>query len=519
MGKVLKELIERLGEKNVEGSQEIEVRGVACDSRKVEDGFLFVCIPGFNFDGHAFIPEAIKKGACALVVEKDVQQREDMTVIKVPDARFTLGMLANIFYGCPSNKLRVIGIAGTNGKTTITYLVRQILIEAGKKAALLGTISYQLGDKVLPAPWTTPPSLELQSMFKELVEDGFDSVVMEVTSHALTLGRVIGCEFDVGVFNNLSIDHLDFHKTMEDYLEAEAKLFRLLNHSSKTHKKAIINIDDPYAEHIIKNTTVEILTFGINQETCLHANTHRQVDIRAYDISSSLEGLKFNVATPVGKTTINLQLPGRHNVYNALAAIGVGVSEGISLNEIKEALAKAGNVPGRFERIDCGQPFNIVVDYAHTPDALEKVLETARELAKAKVIVVFGCGGERDRTKRPLMGEVAARMSDVVIFTSDNPRGEDPLEIIKEIEAGINPVFSCCEASLRNKKGQDCDYLIIEDRFEAIKKALSLARGGDLVLIAGKGHENYQIVKDKKMFFNDKDVVKGLLEEKRIPLD
>ena len=519
MGKILRELIERLRDKNVEGSQEVEVRGITCDSRKVEEGFLFVCIPGFNFDGYTFIPEAIKNGACALMVEKDVPQRETMTVIKVPDARYALGILADRFYDCPSNKLRVVGIAGTNGKTTTTYLAGQILREAGKKTALLGTISYQLGDKVLPAPWTTPPSLELQSMFKELVEDDFDSVVMEVTSHALTLDRVAGCEFDVGVFNNLSRDHLDFHKTMEDYLEAEAKLFRLLNRSSKTRKKAIINIDDPYAEHIIQNTTVKILTFGINQETCLRADTHRRADVRAYDISSSAEGLRFNVATPVGKTTICLQLPGRHNVYNALAAIGVGISEGINLNEIKGAMAKVKNVPGRFEFIDCGQPFNIVVDYAHTPDALQKVLETARELTKAKVIVVFGCGGERDRTKRPLMGEVAARMSDITILTSDNPRGEDPLEIIKEIEAGINLALSYCEVSLRSKKGRGCDCLIIEDRFEAIKKALSLARDGDLVLIAGKGHENYQIVKDKKMPFNDKDVVKRLLEEKRIPLD
>ncbi|MCD5400973.1 UDP-N-acetylmuramoyl-L-alanyl-D-glutamate--2,6-diaminopimelate ligase, partial [candidate division NPL-UPA2 bacterium] len=356
MGKILRELIERLRDKNVEGSQEVEVRGITCDSRKVEEGFLFVCIPGFNFDGHTFIPEAIKNGACALMVEKDVPQRETMTVIKVPDARYALGILADRFYDCPSNKLRVVGIAGTNGKTTTSYLAGQILREAGKKTALLGTISYQLGDKVLPAPWTTPPSLELQSMFKELVEDDFDSVVMEVTSHALTLDRVAGCEFDVGVFNNLSRDHLDFHKTMEDYLEAEAKLFRLLNRSSKTRKKAIINIDDPYAEHIIQNTTVKILTFGINQEACLRADTHRRADVRAYDISSSVEGLRFNVATPVGKTTICLQLLGRHNVYNALAAIGVGISEGINLNEIKGAMAKVKNVPGRFEFIDCGQP-------------------------------------------------------------------------------------------------------------------------------------------------------------------
>ncbi len=508
---ILRELIEDLKEKDIEGNQDIEVRGIACDSRKVEKGFLFVCIAGFNFDGHTFIPEAIKKGACTLVVEKDIGSVKGITAIRVPNARYALGILANKFYDCPSSKLRVMGITGTNGKTTTTYLVRQILREAGKRTALFGTIAYQLGDRTLPAHCTTPQSLELQSMFKKLVEENFDSVVMEVSSHALALDRVAGCEFDVGVFTNLDRDHLDFHKTMENYLEAKTKLFRLLNHSPKTYKRAIINIDSPYAEHIIKNTKVKILTYGVK----------READIRAYDISLSFNGLKFNVATPLGKATIHLQLHGRHNVYNALAAIGVGINEGISLDEIREAIAKLESVPGRFEKIDCGQPFNVVVDYAHTPDALKKALETARELTKERVIVVFGCGGDRDKTKRPLMGEVAAAHSDIIILTSDNPRSEEPIRIIKEIEAGINPALSCYAETLRSKKGRGYDYLIIEDRFEAIKEALSLARDGDLVLIAGKGHEDYQIIsaqgssafggKDKRIRFNDKDVVKKLL--------
>lgn len=512
MGKILRELIEELKDKDIKGRQDLEVRGVACDSRKVEEGFLFMCIAGFNFDGHAFIPEAIKRGARVLVVERDIKplacarQGEGITIIKVPNTRYALGLLGSKFYGCPSRKLRLIGITGTNGKTTTTYLVRQIFTETGKRTALFGTIAYQLGDKVLPASTTTPQSLELQWMLKKLVEDGFESVVMEVSSHALALDRVAGCEFDIGVFTNLGRDHLDFHKTMENYLEAKTKLFRVLSQPSKEYsqKRAIINIDDPYGEHIIKNTKVspleknslcgasgvKILTYGIKQEA----------DIRAYDIRSSVEGLRFNVATPLGKTPIFLQLLGKHNVYNALAAIGVGISEGIGLNEIREAIAKAKKVPGRFERIDCGQPFNVVVDYAHTPDALKKVLETARELAGGQVIVVFGCGGERDKTKRPLMGEVAATYSDIIILTSDNPRSEDPLEIIKEIGAGIKKFKSSRE------------YLIIENRLEAISKALSLTRNGDLVLIAGKGHEDYQIVKDKRISFNDKDVVKKLLD-------
>jgi len=514
MAKLLKELIEDLKEKDINGNQDVEVVGIACDSRKVEEGFLFVCIAGFNFDGHVFIPEAIKKGACVLVVEKDIGPVEGITVIKVPNTRYALGILANRFYGCPSSKLRIIGITGTNGKTTTSYLIRRILKEAGKKTALFGTITYQLGDKVLTASYTTPQNLELHSMFKELVEENFDCVVMEVSSHALALDRTAGCEFDVGVFTNLSRDHLDFHKTMENYLETKTKLFRCLsptsqkyNHLSadKAGERAIINIDDPYASHIIKNTEVKILTYGIEQEA----------DIRAYNIENLREGLKFNVTTPQGKTTIFLQLLGKHNVYNALAAIGVGIGEGISLNEIRQGLAKLKNVPGRFERIDCGQPFNVVVDYAHTPDALKKVLETARELTRKRVIVVFGCGGERDKTKRPLMGEVAASYSDIIILTSDNPRSEEPIKIIKEIERGINPALSCYTVALRSKKGQGRDYLIIENRFEAIKEALSLARDGDLILIAGKGHEDYQIVKDKRIPFSDRKIVQKILRREK----
>ncbi len=492
MGKILRELIADLKDKDVQGRQDLEIRGLAGDSRKVEEGFLFVCIPGLNFDGHAFIPEALKRGASALVVEKEVAPTGKATLIKVPNARYALSILANRFYDYPSRKLRLIGVGGTNGKTTTTYLVKAIMEEAGKKMALLGTIAYQWGSKIQPASWTTPPGLELQGMFKKLVEEDFDGVVMEVSSHALVLDRVAGCEFDVGVFTNFTQDHLDFHQTMENYLEAETKLFRLLSQPAEEHKKkrAVINIDSPYAEHIIKNTQVEILTYGLEQEA----------DIKAHHISSSEKGLRFKVITPAGKTPINFSLPGKHNVYNLLAAIGVGISEGISLEKMRIALAKLKNVPGRFEFIDGGQPFKVVVDYAHTPDALQNVLQTARELTRRKVLVVFGCGGERDRTKRPLMGEVAAAHSDIIILTSDNPRSEDPLWIAKEIEAGVKRI-----------KPND-PSLIREDRQEAIKEALRLARKGDLVLIAGKGHEDYQIIQDKSYPFNDKEVVKKLLK-------
>lgn len=493
MGEILRELIVDLKKKKVQGREDLEIRGLAADSRKVEKGFLFICIPGFNVDGHAFIPEALARGASALITEKEIKPIKGVTWIKVPNARYALSILANKFYGYPSRKLCLIGVGGTNGKTTTTYLVKVIMEEAGKKVALLGTIAYQWGSKSKPAPWTTPPSLELQIMLKKLVEEGFDGVVMEVTSHALVLDRVAGCEFDVGVFTNFSQDHLDFHQTMENYLEAETQLFRLLNQATERpkKKKAIINIDSPYAEHIIKNTQGEILTYGIE----------RQADIKAHSIKLSGDGLRFRIITPVGEAFIESFLFGKHNVYNILAAIGVGINEGIGLKKIEAALLKLKSVPGRFEFINYGQSFKIVVDYAHTPDALQNVLRTARELTRGKVIVVFGCGGDRDQVKRPLMGEVAARYSDIIILTSDNPRSEAPSQIIKEIEVGVKRVKPCCY------------YLIQEDRLKAIKEALKLTEGGDLVLIAGKGHENYQIIKNKSYPFNDKEVVKRLLRE------
>lgn len=485
MEMVLRELIKDLKEKRVEGRQDLVIRGIECDSRKVEEGFLFVCIPGFNFDGHKFIPEAIKRGSRVVVVEKDVKTAKDVTVIKVPNTRYALAVLANRFYGYPSKKLQVVGIAGTNGKTTTTYLVRDVLKKAGKKVALFGTIEYDLGNRTLPASTTTPQSLELQAMLNELVNKEFEYVVMEVSTHATVLDRVTGCEFDIGVFTNISRDHMDFHKTMENYLEAEIKFFRLL---SRTGRRAVINIDDPYAEHIIKNTRTEILTYGIND---------KNADIRAFDIKVSKTGSRFNVVTPLGETVFYLRLPGRYNVYNALAAVGVGISEGLNLNEIREAIAHA-SVRGRFERIDCGQSFDVIVDYAHTPDALQKALETARGLSEGRIIVVFGCGDDKDR--RPLMGVVAARMSDIAILTSDNSRNEEPSEIISDIESGIKKVDNSFQ------------YLVIEDRFEAITQALEMAKEGDLVLIAGKGHEEYQIIKDRKIPFNDRKVAERILK-------
>lgn len=477
---ILRELIKELNYKEIKGIQELEIEGIACDSREVKQGFLFVAILGFNFDGHRFIPDAMKNGAVGLVVDRDVKVGRSLTVIKTRNTRHSLGILASRFYDHPSKNLSVIGIAGTNGKTTITYLTKEILKRAGRKTALLGTISYQLGEDVSPAPWTTPPSLELQAMLKRLVQENFDTVVMEVTSHSLELDRVVGCEFDVAVFNNLTRDHLDFHKTMENYLNAVTKLFNLLKGNGKY---AVINVDSPYAEHIIKNTAVEVLKYGIREKA----------DIRAYDI----EGSKFTVNTPIGTTTVHIQLPGEHNVYNALAAIGVGITQGIALEVIRDGISQLKNVPGRFERIETGQPFSVVVDYAHTPDALENVLKTARRLIRERVITVFGCGGDRDKTKRPLMGEIAAAHSDIVILTSDNPRGEDPMEIIEEVKLGIERSSS--------------EYLIVEDRFEAIRTALTTAREGDMVLIAGKGHEDYQIIKDKRYHFDDREVVRKLL--------
>lgn len=480
----LRDIIADLGEYETSGNLDVNISGISSDSRQIKKGFLFAAISGFNLDGHAFISQALKAGAAALLVEKDIGCRKSVATVKVTNSRRALGLIASRFYGYPSRKLKMIGVGGTNGKTTTTYLIKGLLSKADIKTAVLGTIAYQDGNAIKPSSMTTPDSLQLQSILAKLFKANFAAAVMEVTSHALVLDRVIGCNFNVGVFTNFSRDHLDFHETMENYLEAETELFRLLNND----QWAVINRDDAVSSHIIKNTRARALTYSIGQKA----------DIVAHDIKFSIKKSTFKLETPLGKTSIELKLPGRFNVLNALAAVGVGITQGISLRTISEGISSVESVPGRFELVNCGQPFNVVVDYAHTDDALKNILQTVRSLCKGRIITVFGCGGERDKGKRPIMGEAVANLSDLIILTSDNPRSEDPEEIIKDIEAGIKmTVFN--------------NYFKISDRFDAISKALSFAQKDDLVLIAGKGHENYQVLKDKVIPFVDKEVVEKIL--------
>ncbi|HEY3426221.1 MAG TPA: UDP-N-acetylmuramoyl-L-alanyl-D-glutamate--2,6-diaminopimelate ligase [Negativicutes bacterium] len=496
MAKKLTELLALLPEATIYGDTEQSIAALSYDSRKVEPGSLFVCLVGARVDGHDYIEQAKQAGAVAILVEKDVESRADLVIIKVANTRVAMQVVAPWFWEYPSRKLRLIGITGTNGKTTTTYLLGAILKQAGFKVGIIGTIQTLIGDRSLPVHNTTPDVIDLQEILAQMVSSGMEYVVMEVSSHALALGRVAGCEFDIGVFTNMTRDHLDFHLTFENYLAAKCRLFQMISASGahKSRKAAIINGDDPAAVSIIEAVNCKTIIYGMKQAAEL---TARQVDIQA-------TGAKLTIAGAFGTMQLALKITGLFNVYNVLAATGAALAEGIGTNVIREALENFQSVPGRFELVDAGQAFAVIVDYAHTPDGLENILKTARQIAKQRIIVVFGCGGDRDRTKRPIMGKLAVEYADVVIATSDNPRSEDPEAILSEIEAGIRP-------SLTSQK----TYRKISDRREAIRAALQMAERDDVVIVAGKGHENYQILKDKTIVFDDKEVVCDIIREMR----
>lgn len=498
MKKNLQELIDLLPNAAIKGKKDIAdvtIKDVTHDSRKVVDGTLFVCLPGARTDGHDYVMQAYRQGAAAVLVEKDIPGiPQNLTVIKVENTREAMMVVAPHFFSYPSHTLRIIGITGTNGKTTCTYLIKEILEQAGFHVGVIGTIQNCIGAKVLPAQNTTPDVIELQRLLAEMVQSKVDYVVMEVSSHALTLNRVAGCEFDVGVFTNMTRDHLDFHGTFERYLEAKTKLFQMLGsgNQQKEGKAAVINIDDKAAAFISKHTECKIFTYGIE----------KNADLQAKDTNIQANGAAFEIIGSFGVMPLQLKITGLFNVYNVLAAVGAALAEGIDISVIKTALEGFQSVPGRFELVDAGQPFSVIVDYAHTPDGLENILKTARQIAKNRIIVVFGCGGDRDKTKRPIMGELAVQYGDVVIATSDNPRTEDPAGILDDIEAGIKKALTPGKL-----------YEKIIDRHQAIERALYLAEAGDSVVIAGKGHENYQILKDRTISFDDKEVVRDILKE------
>ncbi|MBI3354774.1 MAG: UDP-N-acetylmuramoyl-L-alanyl-D-glutamate--2,6-diaminopimelate ligase [Nitrospirae bacterium] len=493
---ILKELLDVLNKPEVNGGIDVQIGDITYDSREVKRGSLFVAVKGFKTDGHRYIADAVKRGASAVVAEDAVNiSKGDATIIIVPDTRNALALLSARFYGDPSRRLRMIGITGTNGKTTTSYLIKSIIEKAGKKAGLLGTISYIIGDEVMPAPHTTPESSDLQKYLSQILDAGAEYAVMEVSSHALELNRTANCEFDIGVFTNLTQDHLDFHKTMEDYFNAKLKLFTSLNNErGKMAKKVgIINIDDPYSNRILSAMTVKAVTYGFSENA----------DIRPAEINIDIGGIRFAAVTPKGNFSVESRLTGKYNILNMLASIAVGQSLGFDNSAIQEGISSLISVSGRFEKINEGQDFSVVVDYAHTEDALKRILEAIRVFAKGRVITVFGCGGDRDRGKRPKMGEAAAKLSEIVIITSDNPRSEDPHEIIKEIEEGIK----------RRRNGRLQEYLIIPDRKEAIYRAIGMAEKDDIILLAGKGHEDYQIIGDKKLHFDDREIAREAIKK------
>lgn len=460
---------------------DIEIEGIACDSRAIKRGYLFIAIDGTKLDGHKFANEAIDRGAIAVVVQKDVVPSDGFPKIYVKDSRVALAKIANEFYGRPSEKIKCIGITGTNGKTTISYLMDSILTTAGHRVGIVGTINYRVGKRIIPATNTTPGPIELHNFMNEMVRNSIDFVAMEVSSHSLDQRRVEGIKYAVGIFTNLTGDHLDYHRTFDEYFDAKAKLFEGLDDGSY----AVINVDDEWGRKLLKRSKGKITTYGIKSDA----------EFLATCTDLSLGGTKFVVGTPNRKMDINTKLIGLHNIYNIAASIAAGVRLGLPLDLIKVGVENLIFVPGRLEAIDCGQPFKVFVDYAHTDDALYNVLFTLKPLISKRIIVVFGCGGERDRTKRPRMGRVASEFTDYIIVTSDNPRSEEPESIAKEIVAGI----------------ENREHTIILDREQAINEALSKAKEGDCVLIAGKGHETYQVLKDRTVPFDDREVTRKIL--------
>ena len=458
--------------------ENVDVRSIEYDSRRVKAGSMFCCIVGQLFDGHSFAEAAVAQGAVALLVERELPLPVPQVVVK--NARKSMAEMSAAFYGYPQRELQVLGVSGSNGKTTTTYMVKAIAEQAGKKVGIIGTIRNMIGSESLHTDRTTPDSVDLFRLLRTLADARVDQVVMEVSSHALEQYRVHGIKFDVALFTNLTQDHLDYHKTFENYLQAKKTLF--LN-----AKRAVVNVDDPHADRIMAGLSIPILTFGVRD----------RADISASDIDITTRGVQFDLHTPAGDVRMNLPIPGLFSVFNAMGAVGMAQAIGIRLSAIKEGLETMTSVSGRLESVGEGLPYSIFVDYAHTPDALENVLKTVRDFAKKRVICVFGCGGDRDRAKRPIMGEIAGRYSELAIITSDNPRTEDPMAIIETIEEGV--------------KRAGAKYVVIENRREAIAYAISVAEPDDVILIAGLGHENYQEINGTRYHFDDKEAVRELL--------
>ena len=504
----LKDLMRGLETRQLHGRMSMDIEGIAYDSRQVKEGCVFVAMKGQTADGHDFIREAVERGARAVVLEDEKKRMRGIPTIVVPNSRKALGTLSATFFGNPSTRVTLIGITGTNGKTTTSYLAESILRGAGFRTGVIGTIDYHFAGTVHSATTTTPESYDLQQMLKDMVEHGVSHVIMEVSSHALHQHRTEGCHFDTGVFTNCTPDHLDYHKTMDHYFASKALLFtHFLNKSMKPHAGAIVNLDDTKGQTLWKKLPSPKMSYG------LRGKRH----IAARDVKASITGLSATIVTPNGNFSLHSPLLGEFNLYNILASTGIGLALKVDLQGIRKGIEAISGLPGRVEGIRNERGLHIFVDYAHTPDALERILKTMENLKEeGRIITVFGCGGDRDRTKRPLMGAIARRYSNLTVITSDNPRTEDPAAIINEIERGMSnePIHQFDREELVkgfNGKG----YIKILDRREAIRLAIGLAEAGDVVVVAGKGHEDYQIIGRERFPFDDRNEIREVLKSAR----
>lgn len=477
----LRELVCGIDTVGVYGDQETDITGITNNSRAVKPGYAFVAVRGYESDGHRYIPSALENGASVIICEER-PENAGVPCVMVENSRAAEALFAANFYGRPAESLRMVGITGTNGKTTTTNLVKHIIEAAtGAKCGLIGTNRNMIGDAEKPAERTTPDSIELQALLREMVDAGCAYCIMEVSSHALYLDRVRGITFAAAAFTNLTEDHLDFHKTMDAYAEAKSRLFKMA-------EKGIVNLDDPYARVMLDAATCPVFTYS---------TSNNAADLTAKDIRLGQSSVSFCVLYDGDIKKIKLHIPGMFSVYNALTAVSVALALGIGMDSAIAALAECEGVQGRAEIVPTGRDFTVLIDYAHSPDALENILKTVRGFAEGRVVLLFGCGGDRERTKRPIMGEIAVKLADYVYITSDNPRTEEPMAIINEILEGV--------------RGTKTPYEVIENRREAIRRALENARAGDVIILAGKGHETYQIIGKEKHHFDEREVVRDVL--------
>ncbi|MDP6923727.1 MAG: UDP-N-acetylmuramoyl-L-alanyl-D-glutamate--2,6-diaminopimelate ligase [Candidatus Scalindua sp.] len=478
----LSTLVHHLGTMGTYNLCDTEITGITNDSRKVRPGYLYVAIKGYKTDGHNFIKRSIECGAQAIVSEERSSLDTNIPQIIVHNTRKALSSLSCCFYNNPSQRINLVGVTGTNGKTTTTFLIKSVIEKAGYETGLIGTINYQIGKKVVTAKETTPESVELQQFIAEMVAAKMKFAVMEVSSHSAIQHRIENIDFKTAVFTNITTEHMDYHKTFSNYMDAKAELFKNL----KKDSFAVLNADDEFSEYFADRTNAKILWYGIKNDA----------DIKAEICKESASNITIRLSYSGREIDVKIPFVGLHNVYNALASVASAISLGFELDVIKAGIETASTVPGRLENIPCDRGFKVVVDYAHTPHALETVLCALKNLVKGRILLVFGCGGDRDKEKRPQMGRIADEKSDIFWLTNDNPRSEDSLNIIDDIKVGIKPGRS---------------FHIQANRYKAIEEALSVAKDDDLILIAGKGHERYQIVKDTIVPFDDREVVKKIL--------